>query len=200
MKFTYFLPLAVLTGCASVPTGPSVMVLPGSSKSFDQFRFDDFECRQYASNAVGGTTANQASVDSGVQSAVIGAAIGTVAGAALGGSRGAVAGAGIGTAGGALAGAGSGSQAARTVQGRYDIGYQQCMYAKGHQIPMAARYDRPSPRPNPGVPPPPPPAGNPPPPPPAAGAPPPPPPAAASTPPSPPAAAPAATPPEPPPS
>ena len=172
MKFTYFLPLAVLTGCASVPTGPSVMVLPGSSKSFDQFRFDDFECRQYASNAVGGTTANQASVDSGVQSAVIGAAIGTVAGAALGGSRGAVAGAGIGTAGGALAGAGSGSQAARTVQGRYDIGYQQCMYAKGHQIPMAAsRY---APRPGAGYqrqaapPPPPPPPGTPPPPPPPA--------------------------------
>src|SRR5262245_63487715 len=128
MKFAFFAPLVILAGCATTPTGPSVMVLPGSGKSFDQFRFDDYECRQYAAHSVGDKTANQASIDSGVQSAVIGAAVGTVAGAALGGSRGAVAGAGIGTAGGALAGAGSGSQAGRTVQQRYDIGYQQCMY------------------------------------------------------------------------
>src|SRR3954463_14683791 len=107
MKFAYFLPLVVLAGCASAPTGPSVMVLPGGGKSFDQFRFDDYECRQYASNAVGGT-AGQASTDAGVKSAVVGAAVGTIAGAALGGSRGAVAGAGIGTAGGALARPGAG--------------------------------------------------------------------------------------------
>jgi hypothetical protein len=49
------------------------------------------------------------------------------------------------------------------VQGRYDIGYQQCMYAKGHQIPMAAgRYDRPY-RSRQATPPPPPPPGTPPP-------------------------------------
>src|SRR5258707_170066 len=120
MKAALLLPLAVLAGCAATPTGPNVMVLPGSGKSFDQFRFDDYEGRQYASFPVGDKSANQASIDSGVQSAVVGAAIGTVAGAALGGSRGAVAGAGIGTAGGALAGAGSGSQAGRTVQQRYD--------------------------------------------------------------------------------
>src|SRR5712675_31955 len=106
--YLLLLPVAFLTGCATTPPdNPSVMVLPGSGKSFDQFRFDDYECRQYASFSVGAESANQASIDSGVQSAVIGAAIGTVAGAALGGSRGAVAGAGIGTAGGALAGAGS---------------------------------------------------------------------------------------------
>jgi hypothetical protein len=53
------------------------------------------------------------------------------------------------------------------VQGRYDIGYQQCMYAKGHQIPMAAsRYDRPYRPSRPMAPPPPPPPGTPPPPPP----------------------------------
>jgi hypothetical protein len=199
MKLAYLLPLAVLVGCASAPTGPSVMVLPGSGKSFDQFRFDDYECRQYAASASGDTTANKAAVDSGVQSAVVGAAVGTIAGAALGGSRGAVAGAGIGTAGGALAGTGASSQTARTVQGRYDIGYQQCMYAKGHQIPMAGRFAPAGSRvANPSAPPPPP-AGTPPPPPPSASTPsvattPPPP--ASSTPPAPPAG----RPPEPPPS
>ena len=34
--------LALLAGCATPPpSGPSVMVLPGSGKSFDQFRFDE---------------------------------------------------------------------------------------------------------------------------------------------------------------
>lgn len=164
------LPLAFLAACASTPSGPGVMVLPGSGKSFDQFRFDDYECRQYASSQVGGTTPDQASADSGARSAAAGALIGGLAGAALGGNANtAVAGAALGTAGGAIAGTGAGAQSGRTLQQRYDIGYQQCMYAKGHQIPLAGRYDRPSrPAPRPSAPPPPPPPpGTPPPPPPA---------------------------------
>src|SRR6267142_3317101 len=143
-KAFYLLPFAFLAGCASIPSGPGVMVLPGSSKSFDQFRFDDYECRQYASSQIGGNTPDQAASDSGVKSAVVGAAIGTVAGAALGGSQGAIAGAGIGTAGGALAGTGASARSGYTLQQRYDMGYQQCMYAKGHKIPMAGRYERPA--------------------------------------------------------
>src|SRR5258708_35184629 len=102
-KALWLIPIALLAGCVSMPSGPGVMVLPGSGKSFDQFRFDDYECRQFASSQVGGNSPDQAAADSGVKSAVIGAAIGTVAGAALGGSQGAVAGAGIGPAGGAPA-------------------------------------------------------------------------------------------------
>ncbi len=160
--------LLLLAACASAPTGPSVMVLPGSNKSFEQFRFDDYECRQYASEYSGGKTAEQASADAGIRSAAAGAAIGALAGAAIGGSgNSAAAGAGLGAAGGAIAGTGAGAQSAYTVQGRYDIGYQQCMYAKGHQIPMAAsRYDRPYRPSRPMAPPPPPPPGTPPPPPP----------------------------------
>jgi hypothetical protein len=155
----------VLAGCATVPDGPSVMVLPGSGKNFDQFRVDDQECRQFAHAQSGGATANQAAVDSGVASAAVGAAVGTVAGAALGGSRGAGVGAGVGLAGGALAGTGAAAQTGRTAQHRYDIGYQQCMYAKGHQIPMASglhrgtSYRQVPPPPPPGAPPPPPPRG-----------------------------------------
>ena len=38
-----------LAGCASTPPpGPSVMVLPGTGKSFDEFRHDDHDCRGYA--------------------------------------------------------------------------------------------------------------------------------------------------------
>jgi len=114
-----------------------------------------YECRQFASSQIGGNTPNQAAADSGVKSAVVGAAIGTVAGAALGGSQGAIAGAGIGTAGGALAGTGASARSGYTLQQRYDIGYQQCMYAKGHKIPMAGRYERPAySAPRPAAPPP----------------------------------------------
>jgi outer membrane lipoprotein SlyB len=163
--------LLALAGCASTPSGPNVMVLPGSGKSFDQFRADDFECRQYAFVQSGAQAPDQAGVDSGVKSAAVGAAVGAVAGAALGRSgHAAVAGAGIGTAGGALAGTGAAAQTGGTVQHRYDMAFQQCMYAKGHQIPMAgARYSAPSSYRQAAPPPPPPPPGTPPPPPPRPG-------------------------------
>ncbi|MDD4904712.1 MAG: hypothetical protein PHD39_00945, partial [Methylobacter tundripaludum] len=61
--------ILAVSGCVSLPTGPSVMVLPGTGLSFDQFRNDDAVCQQYAYFQVGGTTANQAAVDSGVTSA-----------------------------------------------------------------------------------------------------------------------------------
>jgi len=49
----------------------------------------------------------------------------------------------MGLATGALVGSGNAQYAGRTAQQRYDSGYQQCMYAKGHKVPMAARYDNP---------------------------------------------------------
>ena len=163
--------IAVLAGCATPPpSGPSVMVLPGSAKSFDEFRFDDNECRQFASSQIGGATAAQAQTDSAVKSAVIGTAIGAAAGGLMGGNSGAGVGAGVGLAGGALAGTGASQASGYTLQQRYDIGYQQCMYAKGHQIPMAGRYApyrqssrqvAPPPPPPPGTPPPPPPPAKP---------------------------------------
>jgi hypothetical protein len=159
--------ILLLAGCASAPTGPGVMVLPGSGKSFDQFRFDDHECRQYASSQVGGANANQAATESGVKSAVVGTAVGAAAGGLIGGNAGAGVGAGIGLVGGALAGTDAAHASGRTLQQRYDIGYQQCMYAKGHKIPMArdyatrtTRYTSAPPPPPPGTPPPPPPGVN----------------------------------------
>jgi hypothetical protein len=161
--------LILLAGCATPPpSGPSVMVLPGSAKSFDQFRYDDYECRQFASSQVGGATPQQASADSGVKSAVVGTAVGAAAGGLMGGNAGAGVGAGVGLAAGALAGTGAANSSSYTLQQRYDVGYQQCMYAKGHQIPMAAsRYTPRSTQSRQAAPPPPPPPpGNPPPPPP----------------------------------
>ena len=45
----------LLAGCASVPSGPSVMALPGSAKSADDFRADDAACRQLAASDAAAT-------------------------------------------------------------------------------------------------------------------------------------------------
>ncbi len=177
--------LTLFTACATVPTGPSVRVLPGQGRSFDQFQADDYSCRGYASQETSNTPS-----DAATRNTVAGAAIGTLLGAAAGAAIGAAArspgtgaavGAGVGLLGGTAVGAGSGASAATSVQSRYDSAYMQCMYAKGHQIPVRrgslppsyasqpAAMPPPPPPPPPGAVPsniPPPPAGMPPPPPP----------------------------------
>ena len=131
----------LLGACASIPSGPGVMVLPGTGKNFDQFRADDADCRQYAGMQTGGDSPNQTAGDSMARSAAVGTAIGAVAGAAIGGQSGAGVGAGTGLAVGALAGSGAGNTSAYGVQQRYDYAYMQCMYAKGHKIPVSGRFE-----------------------------------------------------------
>ena len=177
----------LVTGCASVPAGPSVMVLPGTGKNFDQFQIDDASCRQWALQQTG-TTSGRASTESTVAGGAIGTLLGAAAGAAIGAAAGspgtgAAVGAGVGLLGGTATGASAGSTAYVSVQRRYDAAYMQCMYAKGHQIPVArgsapaysqsGTVSPPAVKPPPPPPPPPPPASTPPPPP---GPPPPPPP------------------------
>ncbi len=128
----------VLAGCASVPTGPSVMALPGTSKTFDQFRYDDASCRDYALVQIGGASASQSANNAAVRSAAVGTAIGAVAGAAIGGHEGAGAGAGTGLIMGSMAGAGAADASAYGSQQRYDNAYIQCMYAKGERVPVPA--------------------------------------------------------------
>lgn len=154
--------LVVLGGCATVPTGPSVMVLPGTGNGFDQFRADDALCRQFAYESVGGATADKAATDSGLRSAAVGTVVGAAAGAAIGGGRGAAVGAGTGLVVGSAAGAGAAQGSAFGSQQRYDHGYIQCMYAQGHRVPaygrmMASPRVANPPPPPPGTPPPPPP-------------------------------------------
>jgi len=142
LRWTALAAVLLLGACATVPpSGPSMMVLPGSGKSFDQFRADDYECRNFASAQIGGATAEQAQVDSAVKSAAIGTAVGAAAGAIIGGHRGAAVGAGTGLIVGSTAGAGASQGSVGTMQQRYDVGYLQCMYAKGHQIPTSGRYE-----------------------------------------------------------
>jgi hypothetical protein len=162
-----------LTACATV-RGPSVMVLPGSGKSFEEFQGDDAVCQQWAYQQTG-ITPQRTQASHVVRGAAVGTAAGAAAGAAIGAAAGspatgAAAGAGVGAVGGTTVGASSGYAAASSKQSRFDIAYVQCMYAKGNQVPLPRGARPPSatapPAPPSSTAPPPPPPGSPPPPPP----------------------------------
>jgi hypothetical protein len=135
-----------LGGCAIVPpTGPEVVAMPGKDKSFAAFQADDAACRQYASAQIGNTApgdaASQSAIGSTVVGTIAGAAIGTVIGAATGNpATGAAVGAGGGLLVGGAGGAGAAQASDAALQRRYDIGYAQCMSAKGEsvQVPTVA--------------------------------------------------------------
>jgi hypothetical protein len=80
----------MLSACGSTPVyGPGILVLPGSGKSFDQFRADEQDCRGYAQTQLAKSDAEYS---------------------------------------------------AGPVQQRYDRSFVQCMYAKGHKVPVSGRY------------------------------------------------------------
>lgn len=168
-----------LAGCATAPSGPNVMVLPGSGKNFQAFQADDLQCRSWAERQTGvppEVAAGQDAAAGAVIGAALGAATGTLIGVAAGNpGAGAVIGAGSGLLLGSGQGYSNGLAHGAALQQRYDNAYTQCMYANGNQVPVA-RGSVPPPPPysassaNTGrrLPPPPPP-GLPPPPPPGAG-------------------------------
>ena len=140
LRYSPLLAVLLLGACTTIPSGPGVMVLPGSGKSFDEFRANDAECRQYASSQLG-TDPNEAVTNDAIKSAAVGTAVGAIAGALLGGHQGAGVGAGTGLMVGAVAGSGSGQYSGRSAQQRYDFSYQQCMYARGNRVPVAGRIE-----------------------------------------------------------
>lgn len=130
------LPLVLLAGCATNPTGPSVAVMPAPNKPFEVFVEEDNYCRAYAQQAIGGTNAADAGNERAVGTAVVGTVVGAAVGTALGGQRhGTAVGAGTGLLVGSTVGAEQGAMSSRGLQRRYDIAYMQCMYAKGNQVP-----------------------------------------------------------------
>jgi len=117
----------LLAGCATEPSGPGVLVLPGAGKTFEEFREEDAVCRNDAQDRVG-TSPEQAADDSvprgaGASDALIGA-----------GSHDAGVGAAIGAGNGAAGSAAAGT-VADAVQARYDLNYLRCMDAKGNRVP-----------------------------------------------------------------
>jgi len=76
----------LLSACSTMPSGPSVLVLPSAGKNFDQFHNEDTLCRDLTHKQVASAEDNIDSKDEAQQS--------------------------------------------------YNIVYIQCMYSKGHQVPV----------------------------------------------------------------
>ncbi len=142
--FLILFALVLLSGCATMPTGPMVPVMPGPGKPFEVFQADDGVCRQWAQQQIGGAspsqTANQNLATGATVGTLVGAGIGTAIGAATGNvGAGAAIGAGTGLLGGTAMASGPAYDSEYRLQRQYDIAYQQCMYAKGNQIPGVVR-------------------------------------------------------------
>jgi len=123
---------ALVNGCATPPMGPTAHVMPAPGKPFEVFAQDQATCKQFAAGEVdgGATMANLKELGT----AAVGTALGAGLGAAVRGGRGAEVGGSVGAIGGtAMAGQGS-SRDQASLQGRYDLAYTQCMFARGNQI------------------------------------------------------------------
>lgn len=136
--FLYVAMTVVVSGCATMPTGPSVKVMPAPGKPFSQFQEEDTNCRKWAEQSVG-----IAPKDVQNQNTASGAAIGTVGGAGVGAlfgaasghaGAGAAIGAGTGLLLGSIIGSEKGRVTAQEAQRRYDIAYEQCMTSSDNQV------------------------------------------------------------------
>jgi len=123
----------LLAGCVSRPKGPTVAVMPGPNKPFDAFQADDLVCKSWADQQIGGS--DQSANNKQLGAAALGTVLGAGLGAAIGGGQGAAIGAGGGALGGTVVGTGGTQSSEYNLQQRYNIAYQQCMYAKGNQVP-----------------------------------------------------------------
>ncbi len=137
-RFALALAALLAAGCATVPTGPSTVAIPGTSKGWDQFQADDSTCRGFAANRAG--VPNEAAAAAGVGSAAVGTVLGAAVGGLLGGSNGAAVGAGMGLFTGGIVGANNAQIAGSETQRRYDQFYFQCMYAHGNRVPAPAGF------------------------------------------------------------
>ena len=124
--------MLLLAGCATLPAGPTVAVMPGANKNFDAFAQDQSVCTGYALQQVGGQA--QVANNQAVGGAVLGTALGAGLGAAAGGGTGAAIGAASGAVAGTALGAGYSGGSSYEIQQRYNIAYAQCMSSKGNQV------------------------------------------------------------------
>ena len=137
----------LLGACTVMPTGPSLMAMPGSTKTVDQFYADSVACQARANAVIaaqGAPTAayadNQAA-NVAAGSTVYGAATGALIGAAGGyGAEGAAIGAVMGLLFGSMAGSSYTYASSYQLQRGYDGAYHDCMYASGHKVPRPAGY------------------------------------------------------------
>ena len=133
LKAAACLSLALLAGCATPATAPTVFMVPPPNKPPEVFAQDQAVCGNYA-HQVSAQTAQQIN-NQQFGSAVVGTVLGAGLGAAIGGGRGAAIGAASGATAGTLYGASTTAYGQLSVQQQYDYAYSQCMYSRGNQVP-----------------------------------------------------------------
>jgi uncharacterized protein YcfJ len=153
--------VALVSGCATTPFGPTYTAVPPPNKPAAVFDSEDAACRGRAADAVQGQVA--AANNQQVGATLFTAILGTALGATFGGARGAAIGAAAGAGAGGIYGVNSAQWQQLSIQQRYNVVYAQCMYARGNSIPgypPPRHMHRPPPSdippPPPGAPPPPP--------------------------------------------
>src|SRR5262249_34312496 len=133
--------LVILTGCAGVPLGPSVAVMPAPGNPCGFFVSEEPICRHYAEQQVG-ISPQQATQNSTATGAVACTALGAAAGGAIGAAfgapgPGAAVGAGTGLLGGSAVDWNNGYVATWTIQPPYDISSPHLLYPNPHPIPSS---------------------------------------------------------------
>jgi hypothetical protein len=136
---TGLLTIALASGCATEPMGPAARVMPAQGKPFEVFAAEQATCKQFAQSEVGGGAmlSNLQELGAAALSTALGAGMGAAIpihnharGAEIGGSLGAMTGTMLASRGAA--------RDQQGLQGRYDLAYTQCMYARGNQVAAAA--------------------------------------------------------------
>jgi hypothetical protein len=139
VKSKLALGLALISGCATLPEGPSITALPGTGKSLEEFRAADDACRQDSLERVRGVTPNLGVTETDQKRAAE-TAVNPAAGASIGAGEDASTDSGMA---GAIP-ADTQTVSARDLRYRYDSAYIKCMYAKGHRVPVSGRVITPS--------------------------------------------------------
>jgi len=86
---SFLISVFLLGACSTIPSGPSVLILPGTGKELGQFHNDDWVCREFAHTQIS-TPKEPDSMEEG--------------------------------------------------QHDYDMSYIQCMYSKGHRVPVPGEF------------------------------------------------------------
>jgi hypothetical protein len=130
--------IPALVGCTGVAPGPVALVMPAQGRSLAHFQVDDEFCRAFALDRLGGVSPEAAAITN-LASSVIGAmGLFGLAGAVIDGSRGARIGAAVGAVTGGIGAGVAGLDARSPVQTRFDNAYVQCMFTRGHRVPISA--------------------------------------------------------------
>ena len=87
MYFCIALSLSNVSACATIPSGPSVTVVPARGKPFELFQQEDALCRRWADQRIGISTQEVINKDT-TTGAMVGTAVGAGFGALIGSASG----------------------------------------------------------------------------------------------------------------